>query len=49
MESTKMVPMKLCAGQQRRHRHKEQACGHSRGRRWWDKLRVALKHIHYYI
>ena len=49
MESTRMVPTNLCAGRQRRHRHKEQACGHSRGRRWWDKLRIALKHTHYYI
>ena len=30
-----MVPMILCAGQQRSRRHKEQTFGHSRGRRGW--------------
>lgn len=28
--------MNLTAGQRWRHRHREQACGHSRGRRWLD-------------
>ena len=39
MESRKMVLMNLFAGQQKRHRHKEQTCGHSEGRRGWDNLR----------
>ena len=38
--------MNLSAGQQWRHRHREQTCGHSVGRREWDKFRVALKYIH---
>ena len=38
MESRNMVPRILCAGQQRRHRDKEQTSGHS-GRRGWDDLR----------
>ena len=29
MESSKMVLMDLFAGQQWRHRHREQTCGHS--------------------
>ena len=33
-----MISMILCAGQQRRHRHKEQTFGLS-GRRRWDDLR----------
>ena len=33
MESRKMVLMNLFAGQQWRHRHREQTCGNSRGRR----------------
>ena len=39
MESRKMVLMNLFAGQQKRHRHREQACGHSGERRGWDDLR----------
>ena len=39
MESRKLVPMILCAGHLRRHRHKEQTFGHSGGRRGWDDLR----------
>ena len=39
MESRKMVGMNLTAGQQWRHRHREQTCGHSKGRRGWDRLR----------
>ena len=30
--------MNLFAGQQWRCRHREQACGHSGGRRGWDKI-----------
>ena len=39
VESRKMVLMNLSAGQQWRHRHREQMCGHSRGRRTWDELK----------
>ena len=39
MESRKMVPMILCAGQQRKHRRKEQTFGLSGRRRGWDDLR----------
>ena len=45
MESRKMVPKILCAGQQRRHRHKEQKSGLTGRRRGWDDLRKN-KHIH---
>ena len=34
-----MVLMNLFAGQERRHKHKEQTFGHSGGRRGWDDLR----------
>ena len=38
MESRKVVLMKLCAGQQWRHRHRGQTYGHrvGGGRRGWD-------------
>ena len=39
MESRKMVLMNLIAGQQWKHRHKEQICGHSGEKRVWDELR----------
>ena len=39
MESRQMVLMNLCAGQEKRFRHREQAYGHSVGRRGWDELR----------
>ena len=39
MESRKMVPMNLFAGQEHRHRHREQTCGHSGRRSGWDELR----------
>ena len=39
MEFRKMVLMVLHAGQQRRHRRKEETFGHSGGRRGWDDLR----------
>ena len=45
MESRKLVLMNLLAGQEQRHRCREQLCGHSGGRRW-DKLRGALAHMH---
>ena len=49
MESRKIVRTVLHAGQQRRHRHKEQTFGLS-GRRGWDDLRKkALKHILPYV
>ena len=41
-----MVLMKLSAGQQWRHRHRVQTCGHSEGRRGRDESRVTLTHIH---
>ena len=39
MEYRKTVLMNLIAGQQWRGRHREQTCGHSEGKRGWDKLR----------
>ena len=39
LESKRIVLMTLCAGQQRRQRHKEQTSGLSRRRRGWDDLR----------
>ena len=39
MESRKMVLMNLFIGQQRRYRHREQTCGHSRGKGEGDQLR----------
>ena len=39
MESRKMVLMNLFAGQQWKHTHRDQTCGHSEGRRGWDELR----------
>ena len=41
-----MVLMSLFAGQQQRRRHREQTCGHSRGRRGWDGLRESHGNIH---
>ena len=42
MESRKAVLMNLFAGQQWRHRHREQTYGHSRG--WcWKKERVGRR------
>ena len=39
MESRKTVLMNLFAGPEKRLRHREQAYGHSVGRRGWDELR----------
>ena len=39
MEYRKMVLTILCAGQQRRHRHKEQTFGLDGKRREWGDLR----------
>ena len=39
MESRDRVLMILSAGQQRRHRHKEQTFEHSKGRKGQDDLR----------
>ena len=39
MESRKTVLMNLPAGQQWRHRHREQIYGHGGGRKGWDELR----------
>ena len=38
MESRKIVLMNLCVRQQERHRHKEQTCGHSEGRKGRNRL-----------
>ena len=38
MESSQMILTDLFAGQQGRHRQREQTCGHSGGRRGWDGL-----------
>ena len=46
MESRKMVLMNLSAGQQWKRRHREQTCGHSRGRRGWDELREQRGNIY---
>ena len=43
MESRKTVLMNLCAGQQWKHRHIEQICGHSKGRRGWGELRSNIE------
>ena len=48
MESIKMVWAILCAGHQRRHKHKEQTFGLS-GRRGWDNLREKNWNIHIVI
>ena len=34
-----MVLMNLFAGQEERHRRRQWTCGHSSGRKGWDKLR----------
>ena len=41
-----MVLMDLLAGQPRRHRHREQACGPSRGRRGWNELKEKRGNIY---
>lgn len=40
MDSRKMIPINLFAGQQWRCRHREQICEHGRGRRGWDERRA---------
>ena len=49
MEFRKMVMMTLYARQQKRHRCKEQTVGFCGRRRGWDDLRVAFKHVYYYM
>ena len=39
MESREMVQLILFAGQQEKHRHREEAFGHSGGQREWYALR----------
>ena len=39
MESRKIVLMNQIVGKEWRPRHREQTCGHSKGRGGWDKLR----------
>ena len=45
MKSRKLVLMKLSAGQQWRHRHREQTCGHSGGREGG----LTPAHTHYHL
>ena len=45
MESRKTVLMSLFAGQEWGCRHRERACGHSRGGRGWDGLSELRWHI----
>ena len=45
VESRKMVQMNLFAGQELRHRHREQTYGYQGGKRGWDEL--GLTCIHY--
>ena len=49
MESRKMVLMNLNAGEQWRHRHREQTCRHSGEKRVGQMERGALKHVHYHM
>ena len=45
-----MVPMKLFAGQQWRHRHREETCGHTVGKERAGQMEeVTWKHIHYSV
>ena len=39
IQSMKIVLMNPSAGQEQRHRCREQTCGHSRGMRGWGELR----------
>ena len=41
-----MVLMNPFAGQEQRHRHPEQTCGHRGGRRGWAELRELHGHIY---
>ena len=50
MESRRIVPMNLFAGNKWRHRCREWTCRQSRGRRGEDKNeKVALTYIHYHL
>ena len=46
MESRNMILINLFSGEQWRRRHREQTCGHSRGRRGWDELREQRGNIY---
>ena len=50
MDSRKIVLMKLFAGQQWKHRHREQTYGHGQGEEggMGRMERVTWKHIHYH-
>ena len=39
MEPKKVALMNLLAGQEERHRHREQTCGHNKGMSGWDESR----------
>ena len=41
-----MILINLFSGEQGRRRHREQTCGHSRGRRGWDELREQRGNIY---
>ena len=50
MESKKMVPMNLFAGQKQRHRCREWNSGQSWGKERLGRTQtVALKHIHHHV
>ena len=45
----KIVQMNLSVGQDQRHGHRAQTCGHSRGKRVEQIERVASRRIHYHM
>ena len=49
MEFRKTVMMILHAGQQKRHRYKEQTCGLCGRRREWDDLREQIGNVYYHM
>ena len=49
MEPRKMVLMNLFAGQEWRHRCREQICGHSKVSWGQNELRFSMKYIHYHV
>lgn len=46
MESRKIVLMNLFGGKDWRYSCRKQTCGHSGGKRKWDKWRKQHQHIH---
>ena len=49
MDSRNAVLMNLFAGREWKCRYREWTCGHSRGRREWDKWRKQHRHIHCHV